>query len=406
MTWKVESRQRDEQHVVEAKEEGTSVAYIVIDSTVNGRSRGGLRIVPDLSEAELSVAARAMTLKYGLLGLPQGGAKAGILGNGEASPEDRQRLLSDFAAAVRPYLMQRTYQPDADLGTRGEDIRSMMCSHGLTVKHREWRGRDSGYYTAVSCVAAAEAAVEWRKGQLAESKVAIEGFGSVGSVVADLLSRRGASVVAISTSRGALYDPDGLDVDRLRSMVREMGSRIVEEYDQKLFLRRQDLLELPVNLLLPCARHHSLHDGNVSRISAKIICPGANNPATPEAEATLFDRGHLFLPDFVCNSGGVLGGTMEFAGISLEQTASLIEEWMARMIPDLLDQAERSGQSVRSIAEPAALERHRAVRAAAENPSLGSRLMSLALESHRRGWLPESLVGALSKPYFRRSLRL
>jgi glutamate dehydrogenase (NAD(P)+) len=406
VTWKVESRQRDEQHVVEAKEEGTSVAYIVIDSTVNGRSRGGLRIVPDLSEAELSVAARAMTLKYGLLGLPQGGAKAGILGNGEASPEDRQRLLSDFAAAVRPYLMQRTYQPDADLGTRGEDIRSMMCSHGLTVKHREWRGRDSGYYTAVSCVAAAEAAVEWRKGQLAESKVAIEGFGSVGSVVADLLSRRGASVVAISTSRGALYDPDGLDVDRLRSMVREMGSRIVEEYDQKLFLRRQDLLELPVNLLLPCARHHSLHDGNVSRISAKIICPGANNPATPEAEATLFDRGHLFLPDFVCNSGGVLGGTMEFAGISLEQTASLIEEWMARMIPDLLDQAERSGQSVRSIAEPAALERHRAVRAAAENPSLGSRLMSLALESHRRGWLPESLVGALSKPYFRRSLRL
>ncbi|MGB5295190.1 MAG: Glu/Leu/Phe/Val dehydrogenase dimerization domain-containing protein [Thermoanaerobaculia bacterium] len=406
MTWKLDSRRRGEQHIVEAKEEGTSVAYIVIDSTVNGRSRGGLRIVPDLSEAELSVAARAMTLKYGLLGLPQGGAKAGILGNGEASPEDRQRLLSDFAAAVRPYLMQRTYQPDADLGTRGEDIRSMMCSHGLTVKHREWRGRDSGYYTAVSCVAAAEAAVEWRKGQLAESKVAIEGFGSVGSVVADLLSRRGASVVAISTSRGALYDPDGLDVDRLRSMVREMGSRIVEEYDQKLFLRRQDLLELPVNLLLPCARHHSLHDGNVPRISAKIICPGANNPATPEAEATLFDRGHLFLPDFVCNSGGVLGGTMEFAGISLEQTASLIEEWMARMIPDLLDQAERSGQSVRSIAEPAALERHRAVRAAAENPSLGSRLMSLALESHRRGWLPESLVGALSKPYFRRSLRL
>ncbi|MGB5661307.1 MAG: Glu/Leu/Phe/Val dehydrogenase dimerization domain-containing protein, partial [Thermoanaerobaculia bacterium] len=93
MTWKLDSRRRGEQHIVEAKEEGTSVAYIVIDSTVNGRSRGGLRIVPDLSEVELSVAARAMTLKYGLLGLPQGGAKAGILGNGEASPEDRQRLL-------------------------------------------------------------------------------------------------------------------------------------------------------------------------------------------------------------------------------------------------------------------------------------------------------------------------
>jgi len=406
MTWKLESRRRGEQHVVEAKEEGTSVAYVVIDSTINGRSRGGLRIVPDLSEDELSVAARAMTLKYGLLGLPQGGAKAGILGNGEASPEERRRLLSEFAAVFRPDLMQRTYQPDADLGTRGEDIREMMCSLGLQVKHREWRGRHSGHFTAVSCVAAARAAVEWRKGQLAGSKVAIEGFGSVGSVVADLLSRGGARVVAISTSQGALYDPEGLNVDRLQAMAREMGSRVVREYDPTLTLQRQDLPELPVDLLCPCARHHSLHQENASQIVAPMICPGANNPATPEAEATLFDRGHLFLPDFVCNSGGVLGGTMEFAGISLEQTASLIEEWMARMIPDLLDQAERRGQSVRSIAEPAALERHRAVRAVAENPSLGSRLMSLALESHRRGWLPESLVGALSKPYFRRSLRL
>jgi glutamate dehydrogenase/leucine dehydrogenase len=406
VTWKVESRQRDEQRVIEVGAERSPAAFIVIDSTIGGCSRGGLRIVPDLSEAELCVAARAMTLKYGLLGLPQGGAKAGIRGDAEAPPEEKLQLLSDFAYAVRPYLMQRVYQPDADLGTRGEDIRSMMCSHGLTVKHREWRGRDSGYYTAVSCVAAAEAAVEWRHGRLEGSKVAIEGFGSVGSVVADLLSRRGARVVAISTSQGALYDPEGLNVDRLRAMAREMGSRIVREYDPTLTLQRQDLLELPVDLLCPCARHHSLHQENASQIVAPIICPGANNPATSEAEATLFDRGHLLLPDFVCNSGGVLGGTMDFAGIALEQAANLINESMRRMMLDLLEQAKSRGITVRSLAESLALERHRVVRAAAENPSLSSRLMNLALESHRRGWLPESLVGALSKPYFRRSLRL
>ncbi|NHZ73109.1 MAG: hypothetical protein GWP16_01400 [Nitrospirae bacterium] len=406
MNTKVESRQRAGQRVIEVGGGQSPAAFIVIDSTIGGCSRGGLRIVPDLSEAELCVAARAMTLKYGLLGLPQGGAKAGIRGDAEASPEERHQLLSDFAAAVRPYLMQRIYQPDADLGTRGEDVRSMMCSLGLAVKHREWRGRDSGYYTAVSCVAAAQAAVEWRQGRLVGSKVAIEGFGSVGSVVADLVSRRGAKVVAISTSQGALYDPEGLDVDRLRAMAREMGSRIVGEYNPTLALQRQDLLELPVDVLFPCARHYSLHQENASRIAAPIICPGANNPATPEAEATLFDRGHLFLPDFVCNSGGVLGGTMDFAGISLGEAASLIDEWMRRMMLDLLEQAESRGLTVRSIAEPVALERHQMVRAAAENPSLGSRLMNLALESHRRGWLPESLVGALSKPYFRRSLRL
>jgi len=97
---------------------------------------------------------------------------------------------------------------------------------------------------------------------------------------------------------------------------------------------------------------------------------------------------------------------MDFAGIALEEAANLINEWMRRMMLDLLEQAESRGLTVRSIAEPIALERHRVVRAAAENPSLSSRLMNLALEGHRRGWLPESLVGALSKPYFRRSLRL
>jgi len=406
MNWKVESRQRDGQRVIEVGGGQSPAAFIVIDSTIGGCSRGGLRIVPDLSEAELCVAARTMTLKYGLVGVPQGGAKAGIRGNAEASLEERRQLLSDFAAAVRPYLMQRTYQPDADLGTRGEDIRWMMCSGGFPVKHREWQGRHSGYFTAVSCVAAAQAAVEWRQGRLPGCRVAIEGFGSVGSAAADFLSRRGARVVAISTSRGALYDPEGLDVERLQAMAKEMGSRIVEEYDQSFAVQLQDLLELPVDLLVPCARHFSLHTENASRITAPIICPGANNPATPEAEAAFFDRGQLFLPDFVCNSGGVLGGTMEFAGIGLEQAALLIEAWMRRTIPDLLEQAESRGLTVRSIAEPVALERHQMVRAAAENPSLGSRLMNLALESHRRGWLPESLVGALSKPYFRRSLRL
>ena len=406
MTWKIEDRQRGQQRVVAVGDAGSPVAFIVIDSTIGGCSRGGLRIVPDLSEEELAVAARAMTLKYGLLGLPQGGAKAGILGDAEAPPDEKRHLLNDFASAVRPFLMQRIYQPDADLGTRGEDIRSMMCSLGLAVKRREWRGRDSGYYTAVSCVSAAQAAVEWRHGQLEGSKVAIEGFGSVGSGVADLLCRRGAKVVAISTSQGALYDPEGLDVDRLVSMARELGSRVVRDYDPRLTLQRQDLLELPVDLLCPCARHHSLHQENATRIAAPVICPGANNPATPEAEAILFDRGQLFLPDFVCNSGGVLGGTMDFAGISQKQASGLIEGWMEWLMKDLLEQAKKRGITVREIAEPLALERHRAVRAAAENPSLGSRLMKLALEGHRRGWLPVSLVGALSKPYFRRSLRL
>lgn len=97
---------------------------------------------------------------------------------------------------------------------------------------------------------------------------------------------------------------------------------------------------------------------------------------------------------------------MDFAGVALKEAANLIDNWMGRMMTDLLEQADSRGLTVRSIAEPIAVARHQAVRAAAENPSASSRLMNLALEGHRRGWLPVSLVGALSKPYFRRSLRL
>src|SRR6187455_2271691 len=96
---------------------GRLLGYVAIDSTVAGRARGGLRMVEDLCEDEIQAAAHAMTLKYGLLDLPQGGAKAGIIGDGEAPPAEKRRLLLDFARAAAPMLHDRRYVPDAALGT-------------------------------------------------------------------------------------------------------------------------------------------------------------------------------------------------------------------------------------------------------------------------------------------------
>ena len=95
------------------------LGFVSIDSTVQGRARGGLRIAADLSEEEIRSDSRAMTLKYGLLGLPQGGAKAGLVGDGEAPASEKRRLLLEFAHAARPLLLDRRYVPDADLGTHG-----------------------------------------------------------------------------------------------------------------------------------------------------------------------------------------------------------------------------------------------------------------------------------------------
>ncbi len=345
-----------------------------------------------------------MTLKYGFVGVPQGGAKAGVRGDAEGPVEAKRAWLLQFAKAVLPLLHDRVYIPDPDLGTRAADIRWMMRSAGLRVSPHEWCSDRSGFYTAVSCPASAQAAQRHRGSALHGCRVAVEGFGSVGSALADLLYRRGALVVAVSTSRGAVYDPKGLDVPRLLRLASEVGSRLVEQAPDAERLAREALLELPVDLLCPCARHHSIHEGNAERIAAPLVCAGANDPVSPAAGRTLFARGILVLPDFVTNCGGVMGGTMAFAGVRAERITALIEQHLVSSVASLLRQAERQALPVRAVAEPLALSRHERARRAAEQPGVGGRAFALGLELYRRGWLPKTLVASLAPECVERRL--
>ena len=373
---------------------GRTLGYVVVDSTVRGRARGGLRIASALREEEVRLAARAMTLKYGLLGLPQGGAKAGIVGDAEAPPPEKRRLLHEFARAAEPLLRRQTYVPDADLGTTAADIRWMMQSIGLRVAPRDWLGSRSGEYTARSCLVAADVLTARQGKSLRGARVAVEGFGKVGASVALLLERRGATVVAVSTARGALHRPDGLEVADLLGRAAEEGSRFVEGRPETI--PREALLELPVDLLLPCARAHSIHSGNVAAVAAKAVCAGANDPVTPEAEQALHERGVAYPPDFMTNCGGVLGGTLEFAGVAPARIDPFIERQLRPRVARLLDQAEEQGVPPRRLAEAEALERHARVRADAEAAGLSGRLHALGLEAYRRRWLPRRPVSVLA----------
>jgi len=381
------------------------LGYVAIDSTVAGRARGGLRLLPDVAAPELEQAARAMTLKYGFLGLPQGGAKAGVLADPEDELAVRRARLHDFGLAAEDLLRERRYLPDSDMGTSAGDIRWMLESLAIPVGTRDWRHERSGEYTATSCLAAARAVLAHRGANLAGSSVAIEGFGRVGSALARQMHAAGATLVAVSTSRGALYQRAGLDVPRLLALAAEVGSSLVERYPDAERLPRQELLELPVTLLCPCARRHSIHAGNVARVAARFVCSGANDPIAPEAEAALWKRGVSYPPDFISNCGGVLGGTLDFAGVARQRAQALIERVVEPAVTRLLADAERLATMPRTIAEPLALARHARVRAAAEQPGLAGRAVSLGLEWYRRGLLPSALVGALAAGYIERRLR-
>ncbi len=230
---------------------------------------------------------------------------------------------------------------------------------------------------------------------------AIEGFGHVGATLAGLLQDEGASVVAISTAAGAIYNSRGLDVRGLRKSIVEGTS--VKSSDAET-LPREALLELPVDLLCPCARGGSIHEGNAARITARFVCAGANNPVTPGAEQMLWARGVLVPPDFVSNSGGVLGGTLEYAGVSPTRAGLLIRRAIESAVRQLLEDADAAAVAPRALAEPKALARHARVREAAERPTLRGHLVHIGLDWYRRGWLPGALVGAIAPAYIGRRL--
>ncbi len=380
------------------------IGFVAIDSTIGGRARGGLRLLVDVGAEELQDAARTMTLKYGFLGLPQGGAKAGLKADPESPLEARHERLRAFAGAALPLLKERRYVPDADMGTRASDIRWMMQAAGLPVGPREWRSDGSGVYTAASCLAAARAALLRRGRALAGCRVAIEGFGQVGSALASLLHAAGASIVAVSTSRGALHAPSGLDIPRLVALAAEAGSTVVERCPGVERLAREALLELPVDVLCPCARRHSIHVGNAARVAASVLCAGANDAVAPDAERELWRRGVAVPPDFIANCGGVLGGTLEFAGVAPGRARRLIERVVEPAVTHLLARSEREGKAPRALAEPHALARHERVRRAAERPGLSGRVLALGVDWYRRGWLPGALVGAVAPAYLERRL--
>ncbi|MGQ0658300.1 MAG: Glu/Leu/Phe/Val family dehydrogenase [Chromatiales bacterium] len=381
------------------------LGFVVIDSTVGGRACGGLRMLPDVDEAEMRGLARAMTLKHGFVGLPLGGAKAGVRADPETSPEERQQRLLEFGRTIAPLLSRRIYIPGADMGTTPADIRQMLVAIGMRPARRDLRATDSGYFTALTVLVGMEQAARHLRIPLSKLSIAIEGYGKVGRSLATVLDKANVRVVAISTRLGAIYNPKGLNVVQLNQCVAEHGDGAVDLYPEADRIEREALPELPVDVLCPCARHDSIHSSNAARIKARVICPGANNPVTPEAERLLFERGVLCLPDFVTNCGGVLGGAMEYAALSKSQTETFIPQHVGPRIAALLDEAGRRQVLPREIAVPLALQRFEQIRRGALRPSLFSRLRGASVLLYRYGWLPASLVAPASLSYFARTLR-
>jgi glutamate dehydrogenase/leucine dehydrogenase len=382
------------------------LGFLVMHSLFRGSSRGGIRMASDISEDEVRLLAEGMTLKFGLLGLPQGGAKAGIRADPDAPAEERYAALREFGQAIAPLLRSRTYIPGPDMGTSNAMVRRLLVAEGVPVYHRELRGLRSGYFTALSVFSAARHAADAIGLSMVGARVSIEGFGKVGSALAQLFHELGARVVAISTSQGALYNAGGLDVPKLVRACEARGSRFVVDFDGADRCRSETIFEAPVDILCPCARHNTITVANAGGVQARIVSSGSNHPYDLETERRLVSRGAVLLPYWISNCGGTLGETMEFAGWRGGEIAAFIHRRLEPNVRWLIGEARETGLTQTEIAKPATFARFKRLSEQLERSGLRGRIAGAGLECYRRGLVPSSAVQLLSRGYFERSVLL
>ncbi len=288
---------------------------LVIDNTARGMAKGGTRMSPTLTVEEVCRLARVMTWKWAGVDLSFGGAKAGILAD-PASP-NREIILRAWARALRRHIPSE-YVLGLDMGLTERDaavVQDELGDRGAAVGS-PWELGGVPYdelgLTGYGVAECAEVACQLADIDLKGSTVSIQGFGAVGHAAAKRFVELGATVVAISTVEGVLYDPDGLDVDKLLKLRQEVGDKVVHEYGGKQLAAGEELL-LPVQVLVPAARQDQIDEQLAAKIAAKVVIEGANLPTSPSAQEVLMKRGVVVVPDFIANAGAVVG-----AGVAMD----------------------------------------------------------------------------------------
>lgn len=340
-----------------ADQEFGPLGYLVIDRTVGANPcGGGIRCIPGLTVEEVAQLARVMTLKFGFLNFPHGGAKAGITVAAPLLDSRRKEIMAAFGRSLGILLRKNVYFTGDDMGTTQEDLN---CIQEAVGNPPYAGGDESVRHTALTVFEVIRQAARHRGMRLSSLTAALEGFGKVASELALLLDSVGVKLVAVSTVAGAVWGKDGFDVSELRSLRLKYGDGFVEHCPAARRLDKAELPLLPVDLFIPCARTWSITAETASLVRAKLIVPAANAPLTPKAEGAVLDSGILYMPDFVANCGAVLGSRMASLGFTPHEVAQTIEGLFAGKVARLLEVAERRGVAPLELARTVAWRNHR-----------------------------------------------
>ncbi len=323
-------------------------AIIVVDNVAAGPAIGGLRMASDVSLEECVRLARAMTFKNAAAGLPHGGGKSVLFGDPSCDPARKEELVRAFASAAGPVT---DYIVGPDMGTDETAMAWVKDEIGRAVGlPREIGGipLDEIGATGFGLVAAADAAKAQAKLELEGARVAVQGFGAVGKHAARFFAERGAILVAAADSSATLHDPAGLDVAALIA-AKDAGGRLADAGIGRV-LDRDAIVGISCEIWIPAARPDVINIDNVDRLDAKLVVQGANIGVTEEAEARLYERGIVSVPDFISNAGGVICAAVEYRGGSQAEALAVIDEKIRTNTAEVFERSVREGIAPRAAA--------------------------------------------------------
>jgi glutamate dehydrogenase (NAD(P)+) len=361
------------------------IGFRVQHSLTSGPSKGGLRYHPSVDLGEVAALAMWMSWKCGIMNLPFGGAKGGIACDPAALTRgELERLTRRFTEEVLSIIGPRMDVMAPDLGSDEQtmawiyDTYSMhvgyACPEIVTGKPVELGGcvgrREATGRGATFCIMEALKELNLKPG---EATAVVQGFGNVGSVVCQELSKRGVRLVAVGDRYGSIRNPRGIDVPAL---VQHMAAgKLLRDFPSAEPIPSDELLKTPCTILVPAALERVITQKNAGQLHCRILAEGANGPTTPEADAILADSDIFVIPDIICNAGGVTVSYFEW--VQDIQQFFWSEEQVNQTLADLMHKAFHR---VRALA----LERHLSMRMAAL--SLG--VQKVANEKLRRGLFP------------------
>jgi glutamate dehydrogenase/leucine dehydrogenase len=335
----------------------TFEGYRVIHSTILGPSKGGIRFDPGVNLDEVRALAAWMTWKCAVVDIPYGGAKGGIACNPrQMSAGEIERLMRAYTTAMLDVFGPDQDIPAPDMGTgqremawlmdeysksKGMTVQAVVTGKPLVLGGSLGRTEATGRGVTVSALAG----MDKLRLNPYRATAAVQGFGNVGSYAASLLRERGVCIQAISDLSGAYYNKDGIDIEAAIAY-RDRNNGQLVGFEGAEPLLGEELLALPVDVLVPAATEDVITMHNARTIQAKMIVEGANGPTSAKADDIINDKGIMVVPDILANAGGVTVSYFEWVQnrIGYKWTLERINRRSDRIMKDAFNKVYQTAQ--------------------------------------------------------------